>query len=315
MTSEDKTENETSITQRRRRTRFAPYNGWDWGEFWAEVMGTFFLMIINNGVVAVMVLMKPVSFDIFGVGIIVGCGAMIGILISVPVSGGHINPAVTLAFATLKGHPWIKVPHYIIGQYLGSFIAQIFVYAMYHDAIDVYDDGNRSAFGGQKSTGNIFATYPAAGVGLLTCVVDQIIGTAILLIGVCGVTDSRGIKVPTHLQPFLIALLIGAIVTAMGFNAGAILNPARDLAPRIFSALIGYGTKPFAPLGGHYWYLVGVIGPHIGALVGVFVYEKAIGEYLPETVSVGKRRTNGKGVDEEAMIQINVENEVVAKSV
>ena len=205
---------------------------------------------------------------------------MVGIMISLPISGGHINPAVTIAFAAAKKLSWAKVPHYIIAQYLGSFMAQVLLFVMHFDALEKFDGGIRSAYGSVTSTGKIFATYPAPSVSLVSCIADQIIGTALLLIGVSAIIDNRGLKMPVHLQPFIISLWIAAMATALGFNSGAIMNPARDLAPRLFTALVGYGWKPFQPLNGHYWYSTGVIAPHIGALLGVFIYEFFIGSVL-----------------------------------
>jgi glycerol uptake facilitator-like aquaporin len=60
-------------------------------------------------------------------------------------------------------------------------------------------------------------------------------------------------KVPAYLQPFFISVWIAGMCTALGYNSGAILNPARDVAPRLFTALVGYGWQPFQPLNGHYW--------------------------------------------------------------
>ena len=135
-------------------------------------------------------------------------------------SGGHINPAVTIAFDAAKKLSWAKVPHYIIAQYLGSFMAQVVLFVMHFDALEKFDGGVRSAYGSVTSTGKIFATYPAPSVTLVTCIADQIIGTALLLIGVCGIIDNRGLKMPAYQQPFIISLWIAAMATALGFNSG-----------------------------------------------------------------------------------------------
>ena len=116
---------------------------------------------------------------------------MIGIMVSLPVSGGHINPAVTVAFAMIKKLKWSKVPHYLLAQYLGSFLAQVVLFVMYFDGLGKFDNGVRSAYGSATSTGKIFATFPPNEVSLLTCFGDQVIGTALLLIGVSAIIDSR----------------------------------------------------------------------------------------------------------------------------
>lgn len=97
-------------------------SGWVTREFLAELVGTFILMSVNNGVIATYIL-APKKFDQnpLAMSLVAGIGAMLGITASLPVSGGHINPAVTVAFAVCGKHPWKKVPHYVLGQYLGKF--------------------------------------------------------------------------------------------------------------------------------------------------------------------------------------------------
>lgn len=91
---------------------------------------------------------------------------------------------------------------------------------------------------------------------VLTALFDQITGTGLLLMGVSAIGDQRGLKLPQHYQPLIICFLVTSLATGFGLNCGAILNPARDLAPRIFTALVGYGSEPFKPINGHYWYVM-----------------------------------------------------------
>jgi aquaglyceroporin related protein len=207
---------------------------------------------------------------------------MLGVTVSMPVSGGHINPAVSVAFAATGKFSWAKIPHYVLGQYLGSLIAQILLFIIYFDGISALDGGVRSAYGTPTSTGQIFATFPPDHVGVLTALFDQIYGTALLLIAVCAIGDQRGMRLPKNIQPIVIALLVTAIATGMSHNCGAVLNPARDLAPRIFLSMVGYGWQPFEPIKGHYWYIAGLLGPHLGAIIGCWVYDLLIGNYLDE---------------------------------
>ena len=152
---------------------------------------------------------------------------MIGILIAMPISGGHVNPAVTVAFAACGRLKWRKVFHYLLGQYLGSFVAQVMVWTLYHEHIHDYDGGIRTAYGHATSKGKIFTTFPAASASLTVCIVDQIFGAFILLVGVCAIIDQRGMKIPMHLQPFLISLLLTGYGTSLGYNSGGI-NPGEN---------------------------------------------------------------------------------------
>lgn len=165
--------------------------------------------------------------DTLAMGYVGGIGAMCGIMVSLPVSGGHINPSVTVAFALCKRLPANKVLHYLLGQYLGSFCAQVMVWTLYYEHINAFDGGLRSAvIGDPKATGKIFATFPPPTASLHTCIIDQIFCTSLLLIVVCAIIDPRGMKIPVYLQPFVISVLIAGLSTALGFNAGG-MNPGK----------------------------------------------------------------------------------------
>lgn len=151
---------------------------------------------------------------------------MIAILVTLPVSGGHVNPSVTVAFAACQRMKWNKVFHYLTAQYLGSFLAQVMVWILYHEHISEFDGGRRSAYGEAWSTGQIFTTFPAPAASLTTCIVDQVFGTFLLLVGVCAIVDQRGMKLPIYLQPFIISVFIAGYGTSLGYNAGGI-NPGQ----------------------------------------------------------------------------------------
>jgi glycerol uptake facilitator-like aquaporin len=154
--------------------------------------------------------------------------------------------------ASLKKFPLKKIPIYLLAQYLGSFLAALVIFSTYYEAINAYDNGSRTAYYDKLDnnltviqTGPIFSTYPASHVTIGGSLLDQIVATFMLMFAICAVTDEKGINTPKHLQPLILALVITAICIAFGLNCGAILNPARDLAPRIFTVLAGYGIQPF----------------------------------------------------------------------
>ena len=156
-----------------------------------------------------------------------GFALMIGILVSGGVSGGHLNPAVTLAMAVLRKCSWIQVPIYMLAQYLGAFLAAAVLYGIYADGI--------SAAGGKvDATVGIFASYPHGGdwtPSSVTLAFDQILGTALLLIIILAVTDAKNMNVSSGLVPLLIGLGLAAIHNSFGLNAGSAINPARDFSP------------------------------------------------------------------------------------
>ncbi|KPM07253.1 aquaporin-10-like protein 2 [Sarcoptes scabiei] len=220
---------------------------------------------------------SKVGVDHFAVAFTFGIAAMIGIAASSPISGSHLNPAVTVAFAIIKKLPFRKIPHYFLGQYLGAFLAAVTVFFTYQEGITAYDGGERIAYNVENetlnsiSTGVIFATYPAPWVTVVGTLIDQIIATFALVFSVMAVTNHKA-KLPDYLHPFMLGMVICAMVVAFGLNCGAALNPARDLSPRIFLAISGYGLDAFKPVNSLYWLTAGIIGPHIGAIIGAWSY-------------------------------------------
>ena len=137
-----------------------------------------------------------------------------------------------MAFALDGKLQWRLVPVYICAQYLGGFLAALVLFVNYAEAIGHLDGGQRSAYGSPNSTGHIFATYPGPWLSVWASLLDQIIGTAVLLFSVCAITDRSNNAPNERQQPFMIALVIGLVCLAFQPNCGAIFNPARDLAPR-----------------------------------------------------------------------------------
>ncbi|GBN10391.1 Aquaporin-10 [Araneus ventricosus] len=142
-------------------------------EFLAEFLGTFILIIFGNAAFAQAVLEeRKVSDDVFAVTWAWGVAVMLGIATCANVSGGHINPAVTVAFATLGKFPWKKVGHYLLAQHLGAFVASAVLFVTYKDALDWFDP-NRTITG-PTATAYIWATYPKPYVSILNCFLDQV---------------------------------------------------------------------------------------------------------------------------------------------
>merc|ERR1719402_464885 len=163
-------------------------------------------------------------------------GVLLGALVSGPISGGHMNPAVSLSMACLG-----KLPHYMLGQYSGAFAGAATVYLTYLDALNHYAGTDRVVIG-DNATAGIFATYPAAGVTNLGGGVDQVVGTALLLVCLCAAADPGNVDVSRSMGPILAGLVVTNIGLCFGHNAGYAINPARDLGPRLFTAVAGWGT-------------------------------------------------------------------------
>lgn len=270
------------------------------GECLAEFLGMFVLVSFGCGVAAMAVAALPGSGRTAGattsfVGAgdwvmpVLGWGLAVtfGIYVAGGVSGAHLNPAVTLAFAVRRRFPWVKVVPYVVAQLVGAFAGAVLVYAVYHDAISALDQ----AMKGPKTDGHtlasfsIFGTVPAQYFhgSLWGPLVDQIVGSAFMLIFIMAVIDLRNPAVRVYLGPVVIGLAVAAIGLSYGANAGYAINPARDFGPRLFAWAMGWGelalpgTSPGA-FSGYFW--VPIVGPLIGGVIGVLVYDLFIGDVL-----------------------------------
>jgi len=242
-------------------------------EFLAELIGTFILITFGNASVAQSVLSLGNKGDFFSVNWGWGLGVMMGVLVSGGVSGGHLNPAVTVAVATLGKLPWRKVPHYLAAQYLGAFLASCAVFLVYWDAL-VWYEHDRGAYRTTPDTASIFATYPSPHLTYLGGVGDQVLGTALLLLCVCAITDRRNMQVSRQLVPLFVGLTVLALGICFGFNCGYAINPARDFAPRLFTAMTGWGVEVFSFY--NQWWIVPILATHAGAIIGAWVYYIAV---------------------------------------
>lgn len=260
-------------------------------EMSSEFLGTFVLIILGCGSVALALTGLPGSgrqTSDFGPAnwLIICWGWGLAVVFGVYVaglSGAHINPAVTLAFAVRRKFPWVKVVPYWIAQVVGAFAGAAVVYATYTSAIAWFDAKNS---GGHRSleTFSVFATFPAEYFhgNMWGPFLDQVVGTAILVGLVCALVDQRNNGPLSNLAPFFIGLVVVVIGMTFGVNAGYAINPARDFGPRLFTWCLGWGDIALPGNGdwfaGYFW--VPIIGPLVGGPVGAFVYDGFIGHFL-----------------------------------
>src|SRR5581483_2731684 len=181
----------------------------------AELLGTFVLILFGNGVVA-MVLLFPTSNPgetIHGgfTNITLGWGLAVtmGVYIAGKISGAHLNPAVTLALAVFRKFPWRKVIPYSVAQTMGAFLAAALVYWNYLPAFRQTDPL-------LEKTAGVFTTFPAFPGQPQAGFLDQLIGTALLVLLVLAITDEFNAPPGANLAP----LMIGLIVVAIGMSFG-----------------------------------------------------------------------------------------------
>lgn len=252
------------------------------GELMAEFFGTFLLILGGDGVVANVGLAPRLAGTAYDWNVIVwgwGLSVMVAVYVAGGVSGAHINPAVTLALAVKRGFSWGKVLPYILAQLVGAFVGALGVYLVYRDGLvaagmpNVWSTGPGSIFGqawwGAESSGAL------GGYSMITALIAEIFGTMVLLLGIVGWGDS------SQGHGYLGGVVVGFVVIMVGLTLGGpsgySINPARDLGPRIFGALVGTQNL----FDGLYWLIVPVIGPLIGGPLGIILYDIFIKPYLP----------------------------------
>ncbi len=243
----------------------------------AEFLGTFLILVFGTASVAQKVLSGGDLGSALSIHLSWGLGVTFGIYASAGVSGAHLNPAVTLAFAALRGFPWRKVPAYVLAQTLGAFTGAAVTLVTYREAFSAFDGGVRHVTG-EKATAGIFATYPQPFLSIPGGFVDQVVGTALLLLVIFALGDRRNAG-PASGGPVLVGAIVVAIGMTFGMNAGYAINPARDLGPRVFTALAGWGGEVFTA-GGHWWW-VPIVAPCLGAVLGGLVYDLFVTRHHP----------------------------------
>lgn len=248
-------------------------------EFLAEFFGTFILIVFGVGVVAQVVLSKSGAGTYLSINLTWGLAVMMGCYVSAGVTGAHLNPAVTLALAARRKFPWPKVLPYAIAQTAGAFVASAVVYLTYREALAAFDGGVRQVLGAQGTAG-IWATYPQPFLSTFPGgVIDQVVGTALLVAVIFGISDSRNAPAPAGAAPVVVGLLVVAIGAAFGFNSGYAINPARDFGPRLFTFVGGWGSEVFRA--GNHWWWVPIVAPCAGGVLGGWIYDALIGDRFP----------------------------------
>jgi glycerol uptake facilitator len=246
-------------------------------ELVAEFLGTFVLILFGIGVVAMVVLFpssNPGELIHGGyTNITLGWGLAVtmGIYLAGKISGGHLNPAVTLTLAVFRGFPWRKVLPYWVAQTAAAFFAAALVYRNYLPAFHQFDPQ-------LEKTAGVFTTFPTFPALLQAGFLDQVIGTALLLLMVFAITDELNVPPGANLAPLMIGLVVVAIGISFGGMHGYAINPARDFGPRLFTAVAGFRNNGLSD-GPRVWW-VPVIAPLLGGLVGGAVYDFGIRRFL-----------------------------------
>uniref|UniRef100_A0A914QNJ7 Uncharacterized protein n=1 Tax=Panagrolaimus davidi TaxID=227884 RepID=A0A914QNJ7_9BILA len=183
------------------------------------------------------------------------------------VSGGHLNPAVTIIDY-----------NYYSSQIIGAFLGAAGVYVLYYDLFEAFDGGIRT-ISGPKGSAAVFTTFSPDWLSPRGAFIDQIVGTGILCLFVVAIIDKKN-KIPEYLHCLFFGLVLLMIGCAFGANLGYPINPARDFGPRLFAFII-YGPEVFTYPYPTYW-LITIIAPLIGGVLFGWSYYFFSGFHIDE---------------------------------
>lgn len=245
----------------------------------AEAFGTFVIITFGTGVCAMVTLFghgtpaEIVNGGYTNITFAWGLAVAMAVYLTARISGAHLNPAVTLALAVFRGFPWSKVLPYCVAQIVGAFFGAALVYLNYRPAFMKFDPS-------LSQTAGIFTTFPAFPDMPMVGFLDQVIGTALLLLLVCALTDEENSAPPSWVVPLLIGLAVVVIGMSFGALHGYAINPARDFGPRLFVTLAGFSNNGLTD--GTNQFLVPLVAPLIGGLAGTGCYDLLIRRWLRE---------------------------------
>lgn len=229
--------------------------------FVGELIGTMILILFGGGVVGGVALKKSKAQSGGWIVVTVGWGLAVtlGVYAVGQASGAHLNPAVTIGFATIGDFPWANVPMYLLAQMIGAILGAILVYFHYLPHWKETED--------PIAKRDVFATTPAIN-NPLSNITSEIIGTFILVLGLLSIGANEFTE---GLNPLIVGALIIAIGLSLGGTTGYAINPARDLGPRIAHAFLPIPGK--GPSGWKYAWIP-VVGPIVGGAFGALFYKQ-----------------------------------------
>lgn len=233
----------------------------------AEFIGTFFLILLGTSVVANVVLKGTKGYNSGWMVITTGwaLAVFVGVVISAPYSGAHINPAVSIGLAFAGKFDWALVPGYVLAQLGGGILGAVVTWLVYMPHFNSSNEPEMHLA--------VFSTSPAINKTIynLLC---EIVGTFVLVFTINFFTDAE-IQNPQSpiglgsLGALPVAFLVWSIGLSLGGPTGYAINPARDLGPRIAHSIL-----PIANKGSSNWKYawIPVVGPILGGVIAAWLY-------------------------------------------
>ncbi|CAO2634412.1 Aqp9 [Lemmus lemmus] len=211
----------------------------------SEFLGTFIMIVLGCGSVAQAVLSRGQLGGVVTMNMGFATAVVMAIYVTGGVSGGHINPAVSFAMCVFGRMEWFKFPFYVGAQFLGAFVGAATVFGIYYGAASwLLVSILVVLISSQKGKPWVSRWTEQTELWKISLPL-QVLSTMFLLLIVFAIFDSRNMGVPRGLEPLVIGLLIISLSCSLSLNTGCAMNPARDLSPRLFTALAGWGFEVF----------------------------------------------------------------------
>ena len=263
----------------------------------AEFCGTFILVFFGCGVVHTATLYDA-QVGLWQIAVVWGLAVAFGIYVSGTISGGHLNPAMTLAFAVHRQMHWKDVVPYWMGQFSGAFCAAAVLFILFSPSIEVIERKkglepksllSARCYGEYYSSPHESPDWKnnqdwKKPVPMHTAFLGEAIGTFLLAFIVFTLINHRNHARPAaHLTPLFVGLTISVLISVIAPLTQAGFNPARDFAPRLFAFLAGWGSTAIPGPNGHGFWIVYIVAPCVGSVLGGFCYNCVIRPCLPLT--------------------------------
>jgi glycerol uptake facilitator protein len=239
-------------------------------KFLAEILGTGMLILLGDGVVAGVLLSKSKAQNSGWIVITTAWAFAVftGVLVAGPISGAHLNPAVTLGLAVNGNTPWAEVPVYFAGEMIGAFLGAVLVFFHYYPHWAESEDANLKLA--------VFSTGPAIR-SVTWNFVSEVIGTFVLVFVILVFSVGSNKPGLAALGPLPVTFVVLVIGLALGGTTGYAINPARDLGPRIAHFLLPIPGKRDSDWG-YSW--IPVVGPLVGGALAAIVFGLTFTNYM-----------------------------------
>lgn len=231
-------------------------------EFLSETCGMFWFIAFSLGNIANLVLYPESNMSWTGVAVSWGFNLMFGIYLASYNSQAHLNPCVSMCmYLWDASFTFTQLCIHSLAQLVGAFLAAAVVYGIYYDKIVLLND--------DKKASSIFTTYKADNVNTSCAFFTEFIGTGFLVSGIFSILMNKSTK--DHAAIF-IGILLSSLVLSFGYQTAFAFNPARDLGPRIFTAMVGYSSFSFVD---HYWWIP-LVADYAGSITFVVLFHLVI---------------------------------------